>query len=61
MKAGKFLESLQAYVTPREPVSTSRRRYWEAEQAGDRHTGGIFHGITALLLCRDQRRREVYR
>lgn len=57
VKAGQFLVSLQAYVTPSEAVTRSRRNYHESPPG----TGGMFRGMKALLVMKDQRKREVYR
>ena len=61
MRAGKFLESLQAFLTPKEAVAASRKNYYQAEQAGRREAGGMFHGFKALLLMKNQDKKEAYR
>ena len=56
-KAGKFLPAVQAYLNPRDPVILSRKRYHQSQPG----QGGMFNGMHALVLMKDERKREVYR
>ena len=56
-RAGNFLPSVQAYLNPRDAVIMSRKRYHESPPG----EGGMFTGMRALVLMKDERKREVYR
>ena len=56
-KRGNFLSEVHPYLNPREAVIMSRKRYHESPPG----EGGMFTGMRALVLMKDERKREVYR
>ena len=56
-KAGHFLPSVQAYLNPRDPVILSRKKYHQSPPG----EGGMFKGMHALVLMKDEIKRDVYR
>ena len=48
---------MQGYISPRDAVEKSRRRYHESLPG----SGGMFSGMRAVVVMREPRRRAVYR